>query len=151
MLAELALLSTSPPPAVHALPFTKKPAAAAEPTKTELTRLEELVIEALGSEYDGLQHSYLLKGQVRVILRELLVTCNEATIFLPPSEDRVERILFVGDVLVTRGKNTFRGERVTYHVANKRLVAEGSTRTHLFLPRSGNDSLERNLGIRNQP
>lgn len=91
-------------------------------------------IEADATTYDGKAHSYQVRGKVRISLPQMVVTCDEATILAAATEDRVLRVVFAGKVEARRGADTFRAERITYHVAERRLVAEGGTRTKITLP-----------------
>ncbi|MEB3329106.1 MAG: hypothetical protein VKQ33_07735 [Candidatus Sericytochromatia bacterium] len=94
----------------------------------------QLQIEADVTTYDGKAHTYQVRGHVRVTLPQMVVTCQQATIYAAPTEDRVLRVVFDGGVEARRGSDTFRASRITYHVAARRLVAEGTTRTRLLLP-----------------
>jgi lipopolysaccharide export system protein LptA len=100
-------------------------------------RIDELAIKAANTEFDGAGHVYKVSGDVKMEVRDLKVNCKEAHIFLTPNDERVERILFTGSVVATRGRSQFHGDKVTYHVATKKLIAEGNTRTKLLLPSSG--------------
>jgi lipopolysaccharide export system protein LptA len=91
-------------------------------------------IEAKTTTYDGKAHTYQIKGAVKITLPQMVVTCDEATVFAAPTEDRVLRVVFAGKVEARRGADTFRADRITYHVAERRLVAEGTTRTKIKLP-----------------
>lgn len=116
-----------------------KPAAtvrAPQPLPSAVT-LDQMDILARQSEYDGQAHTYAMTGDVRISLRDMVVTCQAATVFASPKEDRVERIVFSGKVEARRGNGLFRGERVTYFVAERRLLAEGKTHTRLMVPASG--------------
>lgn len=110
------------------------PAYAAKPKSTPPPlRMEQMDITAVSTEYDGNAHTYMVRGDVHVSLRDLSVTCAEATIYVTPKEDRVERIVFRGNVEAKRGSGTFRGNQVTYYASQRRFVAEGRTRTRLML------------------
>lgn len=95
---------------------------------------QQLTIVAKSSEYDGETHTYLVQGDVRIAAKGLLVTCDRATIFSTPKEDRIERIVFDGNVQAHRGRSTFTGAEVTLYVPTQRLVAEGGTKTRIQLP-----------------
>lgn len=119
-----------------------KPAAPAskvrapQPLPSAVT-MDQMDITARETEYDGQQHTYAMSGNVRISLRDMVVTCQEATVYASPKEDRVDRIVFSGQVEARRGTGVFRGEKVTYFVAERRLLAEGGTRTRLLVPASG--------------
>lgn len=98
---------------------------------------DHLEIEAASTTYDGKAHVYRVKGNVRMTLPQIAVTCDEAVVHFTPKEDAVQRIVFSGHVVATKGTDTFRAERITYEVADRRLVAEGATRTRLKLPVAG--------------
>lgn len=91
-------------------------------------------IEAKTTTYDGKAHTYQMRGQVRITLPQMIVTCDEATVHAAVTEDQVLRVVFAGHVEAKRGTDTFRAERITYHVQERRLVAEGGTRTQIKLP-----------------
>lgn len=110
-----------------------KPASPAQP-------LDQMEVLARTTEYDGKAHTYTVKGDVAITLKDLSVSCDKATIYASPKEDAVERIVFSGKVEARRATGTFRGEKVTYYVAQRRLVAEGGTRTRLLIPASGSAS-----------
>jgi lipopolysaccharide export system protein LptA len=95
---------------------------------------DEVAIEAKSTEFDGANHTYKVAGDVRLEVRDLKVTCKEAQIYLSRDDRNVERILFTGEVVAIRGRSTFRGDKVTYHVTTRKLTAEGNTRTRLTLP-----------------
>lgn len=98
--------------------------------------LEQMDITARQTEYDGQAHTYAMSGNVRISLRDMVVTCQEATVYATSKEDRVDRIVFTGQVEARRGSGVFRGDRVTYFVAERRLLAEGGTHTRLMVPAS---------------
>lgn len=98
--------------------------------------MDQMDIVARETEYDGQAHTYAMSGNVRISLRDMVVTCQEATVYASPKEDRVDRIVFTGQVEAKRGTGVFRGEKVTYFVAERRLLAEGGTRTRLLVPAS---------------
>ncbi|MNX77787.1 Lipopolysaccharide export system protein LptA [compost metagenome] len=113
-------------------------AAPAKPTKpANAQTLDQMEVLARTTEYDGKAHTYTVKGDVAITLKDLAVSCDQATIYASPKEDQVERIVFSGKVEAKRSTGTFRGEKVTYYVAQRKLVAEGGTRTRLMLPASG--------------
>lgn len=110
------------------------PALAAPARPAPRPALEQLEIQGRTTEYDGASHTYRVKGDVTIETRDLVVTCKEAVIYTTPGEDRVDRIVFTGNVEARRGTGVFRGERVVYHVAQRKLQAEGMTRTRLLVP-----------------
>ncbi|MEB3223831.1 MAG: hypothetical protein VKS61_17290 [Candidatus Sericytochromatia bacterium] len=118
------------PAALLAVLLGAAPGLAAPPTPPP----PQLQIEADSTTYDGKGHTYQVRGNVRITLPQMVVTCQQATIFAAPAEDRVLRVLFTGGVEARRGSDTFRAARITYHVAERRLMAEGTTRTRIILP-----------------
>ena len=94
----------------------------------------QMEIEAKTTTYDGKAHTYQMRGNVKITLPQMVVTCDEATIHAAATEDRVLRVVFAGKVEAKRGADTFRADRITYHVTERRLVAEGGTRTLIKLP-----------------
>lgn len=95
---------------------------------------EHLEIVADATTYDGKAHLYRVSGHVKITLPEIVVTCREATVYADADETKIVRVVFTGGVTATKGTDTFRAERITYLVADRRLVAEGGTRTKLKLP-----------------
>lgn len=131
-------LGLSGSPALSAPRPTPKPTPrvkAPQPLPASVS-LDQMDIVARESEYDGQAHTYSMAGNVRISLRDMVVTCRAATIYATPTEDRVERIVFSGQVEARRGNSLFRGEKVTYYVAERRLLAEGGTHTRLLVPAS---------------
>ncbi|MBO9539869.1 hypothetical protein J7643_04655 [bacterium] len=120
-----------------AIALSAAPALAAPAKPTSAQALDQMEVLARTTEYDGKAHTYTVKGDVEITLKDLAVSCDQATIYASPKEDRVERIVFSGKVEAKRSSGTFRGEKVTYYVAQRKLVAEGGTRTRLMLPASG--------------
>lgn len=127
-----AAAATTPRPRVIAPTPALVPARPSTPV-----RPDELFIQAKATEYDGRGHQYKVSGDVHMEVRDLKVRCAEALIYLSPDEARVDRIVFTGDVVAVRGRSTFRGDRVTYNVTTRKLVAEGNTRTRVVLPSAG--------------
>lgn len=113
------------------------PALAAPAKPTPAQALDQMEVLARTTEYDGKAHTYTVKGDVAITLKDLAVTCEQAIIYASPKEDRVDRVVFSGKVEAKRSSGTFRGDRVTYFVAQRKLLAEGGTRTRLMLPASG--------------
>lgn len=120
--------------ALAAYPAHAKPKPFAAPSGLSIDQMD---IVAQTTEYDGHAHTYSVRGGVRITLRDMSVTCDQAVIYDTPKDDRVERIVFAGHVMARRGPGTFRGDKVTYYVAERRLLAEGGTHTRLLLPASG--------------
>ncbi len=104
--------------------------------------MDEIGIAGRTTEYDGMAHTYTIDGQVRIAMRDMTVTCDQAVISTSPDEQEVLKILFRGHVVATRAHDTFRGNEVTYFVPTRRLVAQGDTKTHIFLPRPGHPAVK---------
>ena len=103
---------------------------AAAPARTG----EQMEISAKNTTFDGKAHTYEVTGDVHITLPKLEVTCRRATVYADPTDARIVRITFDGDVEAKKGTDTFRAERITYYVIERRLVAEGATKTRLKLP-----------------
>lgn len=136
---EMAAMAQTKPSQAKAAPAKARavaPAPAAPAKVSGPVRPDELAIQAKATEYDGPGHKYKVSGDVHLEVRDLKVTCGEATIFLSADESKVNHIVFTGDVVAVRGRSTFRGDRVTYNVGTRKLLAEGNTRTRVVLPSS---------------
>jgi lipopolysaccharide export system protein LptA len=94
----------------------------------------QMEIVAKTTTFDGKAHTYQVKGNVKVTLPNLVVTCAEATLFANAKDDAIVRVVFSGNVEAARDGNTFRADRITYHVLERRLEAVGTTRIRLKLP-----------------
>jgi lipopolysaccharide export system protein LptA len=105
---------------------TPKPAASAD--------AQHMDIVAQTTTYDGKAHTYQVKGKVTITLPQLVVTCDEATVFADATESQVLKVVFTGNVEAKKGTDSFKASRITYHVGDRRLIAEGTTRTRLKLP-----------------
>ncbi len=127
-----AVVGSAPFPAASAAPSKAAPAIKSPAAATSSV----MTIEAKTTEYDGQKHTYTVTGDVRIDLEDMRVTCRQATIFATADDSRVERVLFVGDVVAKRGANVFTGEKVTLTLQNRRLMAEGGTTTRLMVPAS---------------
>lgn len=95
---------------------------------------EHMEIVADATTYDGKAHLYRVSGNVKITLPEIVVTCREATVYADAAETKIVKVVFTGGVTASKGTDTFRAERISYLVAERRLVAEGGTRTKLKLP-----------------
>jgi lipopolysaccharide export system protein LptA len=98
---------------------------------------QSMEIEAKTTTYDGKAHTYQVKGGVRITLPQLTVTCDEATVYANDAENQIVKVVFDGNVEATKGTDSFKASRITYLVAERRLTAEGTTRTKLKLPAEG--------------
>lgn len=136
----LAAPSQAKAPARARVAAAPAPAPKAPAKRSGPVRADELAIQAKATEYDGPGHTYKVSGDVHLEVRDLKVTCGEAVIHLSGDDDKVVRIVFTGDVVALRGRSTFRGDRVTYNVATRKLLAEGNTRTRVILPSSAPQS-----------
>ena len=127
------------PPRFYRKPPVHRPIQASVP-------MDEIGIAGRTTEYDGMAHTYTIEGQVRIAMRDMTVTCDQAVITTSPDEQEVLKILFLGHVVATRAHDTFRGNEVTYFVPTRRLVAQGDTKTHIFLPRPGHAAVHHSPG-----
>jgi lipopolysaccharide export system protein LptA len=94
-------------------------------------------IVAQSTVYDGKAHTYQVKGNVRITLPQLTVTCDQATVYANDAENQIVKVVFSGNVEAKKGTDSFKATRITYMVAERRLSAEGTTRTRLKLPAEG--------------
>lgn len=94
-------------------------------------------IEAKSTTYDGKAHTYQVKGGVKITLPQLTVTCDEATVYANDAENQIVKVVFNGNVEAKKGTDSFKAGRITYLVAERRLTAEGMTKTRLKLPAEG--------------
>jgi lipopolysaccharide export system protein LptA len=111
------------------------PAAVAAPASPAAADTMEIV--ATTTTYDGKAHTYQVKGHVTITLPQLKVTCDEATVYANATESQIVKVVFSGGVTATKGTDSFKASRITYLVAERRLTAEGTTRTRLKLPAQG--------------
>lgn len=108
------------------------PALAAGPAAP--VTLDQIDLTAQETSFEGPQHLYRVQGKVHVVVRDLDVRCEQADIHLSDDDSRVLRLECSGNVVARRGKNLFRSARVTYWVPERRLLAQGGTRTVITLP-----------------
>jgi lipopolysaccharide export system protein LptA len=109
-------------------------AAAAAPSRPDPVHLDQLDLTARETTFDGSVHRYRITGSVHAVVRDLDVRCDQADIFLSTDDDEVLKMEFSGGVVARRGKNVFKSARINYWVPERRLVAQGGTRTILTLP-----------------
>ncbi len=62
----------------------------------------------------------LAEGEVRITWEDKKASCDQAEYMLES-----ERIVFTGDVVITRGEELLRGQKVTVDTAENRQVVEG--------------------------
>lgn len=118
-----------------ALAATPALAQKASPAASQAASTMEIV--ATSTVYDGKAHTYQVKGDVRITLPQLTVTCDQATVYANASESAIVKVVFSGNVEAKKGTDSFKATRITYLVAERRLTAEGTTRTRLKLPAEG--------------
>ena len=118
--------------ALAAAPALAQKAAPAKPASSGT-----MEIVAKTTTYDGKAHTYQVKGDVKITLPQLTVTCDEATVYANEAENQIVRVVFSGNVKAQKGTDSFTATRITYLVAERRLTAEGTTRTRLKLPAEG--------------
>ncbi|MEB3195634.1 MAG: LptA/OstA family protein [Candidatus Sericytochromatia bacterium] len=95
---------------------------------------QTLRLEADSISYDAQKRTYQVRGRVRIALADLTVRCESAILTAAPAQDQILKVVFSGQVEARRGPDSFRAQRITYHVRERRMFAEGSTRTQLRLP-----------------
>ncbi|MFN3428916.1 MAG: hypothetical protein ACK46X_03065 [Candidatus Sericytochromatia bacterium] len=122
--------------AVVAGPAMAQKAPAARPTASASPG-QMMDIVANSTMYDGKAHTYQMKGQVKITLPQFSVTCDEATVYANEAENQITKVVFSGNVEAKKGTDSFKATRITYMVAERRLTAEGTTRTRLKLPAEG--------------
>ena len=122
-------------PAVLLAALTGAPALAQKAPPTPAASTMEIVANA--TVYDGKAHTYQVKGNVRITLPQLTVTCDQATVYANDAENQIVKVVFSGNVEAKKGTDSFKATRITYLVAERRLTAEGTTRTRLKLPAEG--------------
>jgi lipopolysaccharide export system protein LptA len=113
------------------------PAALAASPAPATAEGQSMEIVATSTVYDGKAHTYQVKGAVKITLPQLTVTCDEATVYANATESQIVKVVFSGGVTATKGTDSFKASRITYLVAERRLTAEGTTRTRLKLPAQG--------------
>jgi lipopolysaccharide export system protein LptA len=109
----------------------------AAPAASSAPAASTMEIVAQSTVYDGKAHTYQVKGNVRITLPQLSVTCDQATVYANAAENQIVKVVFSGNVEAKKGTDSFKATRITYMVAERRLMAEGTTRTRLKLPAEG--------------
>lgn len=109
----------------------------AVPAASTAPAASTMEIVAQSTVYDGKAHTYQVKGNVRITLPQLSVTCDQATVYANEAENQIVKVVFSGNVEAKKGTDSFKSTRITYMVAERRLSAEGTTRTRLKLPAEG--------------
>lgn len=122
-------------PAILLAALMGAPALAQKATPAPAASTMEIV--ANSTVYDGKAHTYQVKGNVRITLPQLTVTCDQATVYANDAENQIVKVVFSGNVEAKKGTDSFKATRITYLVAERRLSAEGTTRTRLKLPAEG--------------
>lgn len=122
-------------PAILLAALMGAPALAQKATPAPAASTMEIV--ANSTVYDGKAHIYQVKGNVRITLPQLTVTCDQATVYANDAENQIVKVVFSGNVEAKKGTDSFKATRITYLVAERRLSAEGTTRTRLKLPAEG--------------
>lgn len=122
-------------PAILLAALMGGPALAQKATPAPAASTMEIV--ANSTVYDGKAHTYQVKGNVRITLPQLSVTCDQATVYANDAENQIVKVVFSGNVEAKKGTDSFKATRITYLVAERRLSAEGTTRTRLKLPAEG--------------
>jgi lipopolysaccharide export system protein LptA len=105
------------------------PKAAGTPVPTDV-----LEMEADRTEYDDKARVYVLAGKVRIRMRDIQVTCREAILEMDARGEGLEVMRLQGQVRAVRGRQVFRGERITWLAAARRFVAEGDVEARVPWP-----------------
>lgn len=71
------------------------------------------------------------RRNVRVLFDRYKATCAQATVYLDPKTQRLQRIVMTGSVVVEREGAVLRGQKVTLDVPNNRLQVEGQVYTRI--------------------
>lgn len=101
-----------------------------------------LDLSARSTVYDGRAKTITARGDVRVTMPPMQISCAEATLYTDARETAVVKIVFTGAVTAKKGDDVFRAERITYYVPERRMVAEGTVKTRLKLPLAGSGPIQ---------
>ncbi|MBM3259453.1 MAG: hypothetical protein FJY99_06880 [Candidatus Sericytochromatia bacterium] len=108
-------------------------AATTKPSGTPVP-MDLLEMEAERTEYDDKARVYLLAGRVRIRMRDIQVTCREAILEMDARGEGLEVMRLKGQVKAVRGRQVFRGDRITWLAAARRFVAEGDVEARVPWP-----------------
>ncbi len=73
--------------------------------------------------------STVFKGNVRVLFSPYQARCQQATVYLNPKTQKVQKIIMEGQVVVEKGAQVLKGKRITLDVSQNRLKIEGQVYT----------------------
>ena len=128
------LLASGADAAVAAAGKAVGPRAAAPKAAGTPVPMDLLEMEAERTEYDDKARVYVLAGKVRIRMRDIQVTCREAILEMDARGEGLEVMRLKGQVRAVRGRQVFRGERITWLAAARRFVAEGDVEARVPWP-----------------
>lgn len=73
--------------------------------------------------------STVFKGNVRILFSPYQARCQQATVYLNPKTQKVQKIVMDGQVIVEKGAQVLKGKRITLDVTHNRLKIEGQVYT----------------------
>lgn len=71
----------------------------------------------------------VFKGKVRILFAPYQARCQQATVYINPKTQKVQKIVMDGEVVVEKGTQILKGKRITLDVAANRLKIEGQVYT----------------------
>ena len=71
----------------------------------------------------------VFKGKVRILFSPYQPRCQQATVYLNPKTQKVQKIVMDGEVVVEKGTQILKGRRITLDVATNHLKIEGQVYT----------------------
>lgn len=109
-------------------------AAPGRPSAGTPVPMDLLELEAERTEYDDKARVYMLAGKVRIRMRDIQVTCREAILEMDARGEGLQVMRLKGGVRAVRGRQVFRGERMTWLASARRFVAEGEVEARVPWP-----------------
>lgn len=85
--------------------------------------------------------STVFKGNVRVLFSPYQARCQQATVYLNPKTQKVQKIIMDGQVVIEKGTQVLKGKRITLDVSQNRLKIEGQVYTRFQLEQGVNLNL----------
>lgn len=71
----------------------------------------------------------VFKGKVRILFSPYQARCQQATVYINPKTQKVQKIVMDGQVVVEKGAQILKGKRITLDVASNHLKIEGQVYT----------------------
>ncbi len=71
----------------------------------------------------------VFKGKVRILFAPYQARCQQATVYINPKTQKVQKIVMDGQVVVEKGTQILKGKRITLDVASNHLKIEGQVYT----------------------